>query len=195
MRLYFDNFLPQELFYELNKRMLWRFGSTRRWDHATEIHETQAVRFRTKTDNHDYTEAACILGAMVPNCVNHIRNHLITNLQFQEPEAHYIWFQYMNMKQTVGKHLDGISRNRKAYQCFRGFLYTHSEWEDNWGGELCIGPNENDEEAINILPKPNRLIVYSVDQTHWVKPVRHGRSDYQRMFLGTSWTTFNTEAL
>jgi hypothetical protein len=177
MYFYKDNFLPEELFSSLQKRMLWRFkqGDTK-----------DASRIKTHIiENNDYTVAGVILGAMVPDAVLSIKKYLEETYNFKNLQARLIWFQYQNNKQHIGRHYDeGRTGGRKAYQCFSTFIYTHEQWEDNWGGEFCINYAE-------VLPKTNRLLVHSRDEEHWVNPIKHGLDDYQRMFLGVSWLTDN----
>jgi len=185
MFLFVDNFLSEEDFMILNERMLWRFRPGLRQDDQYHGKKTAAVRIRTLSHNHDYTEAQHLLGKTVPNIVEYIKNYLINELKFISPEAHGIWFQYMSNKQFVGPHYDdGNLRKKKPTQCFSTFLYSHNKWEDDWGGELCFHTGE-------ILPKKNRLIIYSRDEEHWVKDIKHDNDNYQRMFLGVSWSTDN----
>jgi hypothetical protein len=180
---YIDNFLPKELFESLNSRMLWRYKPNLRQDFKQ--HDVEAVRIRTSSDNNDYTESAVLLGKMVPDVILAIKDYMVNERNWKNPEASSIWFQYMSVTQQVGPHFDdGYIRNRKPHQCFSTFLYSHNVWEDDYGGELCVHGTE-------VLPKPNRLIVYSRDEQHWVKPIKHDIKEYQRMFLGISWSTDN----
>jgi len=181
MFLYVDNFLPDELFMQLNKQMLWRFRPNVRQDNKSE----SPMRIRTLSENNDYTESKMLLGKMVPDAINLVKNHMVNVLKFKNPEAHSIWYQYMLPKHFVGKHHDyNTIRDKKPYQCFSAFLYTHGEWQDDWGGELCFNGAE-------LLPKSNRIIMYSRDEEHWVNPIKHGNETYNRMFLGISWSTDN----
>lgn len=180
---YFDNFLDEDMFSSLNKRMIWRFKPNLRQDNV--IKKEAAVRIRTLSNNNDYTESAVLLGNMVPDIVSQIKNFLINKLNFIDPVANGIWFQYMSNKQMVGPHHDeGNIRGKKPNQCYSTFLYSHNIWEDNWGGELCFHTGQ-------ILPKKNRLIIYSREEEHWVNDIKHDIDDYQRMFLGVSWSTDN----
>lgn len=188
MFTYIDNFLPEQLFQELNERMLWRYKPGLRQDQGKALildTSSSAIRIRTSSDNNDYTESAILLGKMVPAAVELVKNYLTEELKFINPEARSIWFQYHLLEHRVGKHYDdGNIRKRLPHQCFSTFLYSHEKWEDDWGGELCFNDGE-------LLPKSNRLITYSRDEEHWVNLINHDLKDYKRMFLGMSWSTDN----
>jgi len=186
MYFYIDNFLPDIQFKELNERMLWRFKPTIRQDAITiRNRNSHPVRIRTSSDNNDYTEAAMILGKMVPDVVAKVKNFLENEHKFVNCMASSIWFQYHSQEQTLSQHYDdGHIRGKKPNQCFTSFVYTHNIWEDNYGGELCF-------ETGSILPKSNRLVIYSRDELHWVNPIKHNLENYNRMFLGVSWSTDN----
>lgn len=186
MYFFKDNFLPDELFQSLNKKMLSRYKPGLRQDNINIKRETEPVRIRTTSKNNDYTEAACVLGSrMIPDVINTIREYAIDELKWKNPEAWSIWFQYMSKHQNVQKHYDdGYLRGRKPTQCFSTFLYTHDKWDYDWGGELCL-------HSAEIATKPNRLIIYSRDEEHWVNPIKHDLHGYQRMFFGVSWSTDN----
>lgn len=183
MYLFVDNFLPEETFTSLNKRMMWRFKPNLRQDERPK--KEAAVRIRTLTDGVDYKESAVLLGSMVPYIVEYTQKYMIERLNFKQPLAHGIWFQYMSNKQFVGPHYDDMNlRGKSPVQCFSTFLYSHEFWEDSWGGELCFHTGK-------VLPLRNRMILYSRDEEHWVNDIYHDKEDYQRMFLGISWSTDN----
>lgn len=126
MFFYVDNFLPNDLFESLNDRMIQRFKPNLRQDDKPR--PRAAVRIRTTTDGLDYSESAVLLGKMVPDIVEYTRTFLIDNLNFKDPTAHGIWFQYMSNQQLVGPHYDNKSlRGKLPTQCFSTFLYSHAE--------------------------------------------------------------------
>ena len=181
MITYFDDFLDQSTFTELNERMLKRFSNSLIQDSRF---NTDSVAVRISNINFlrgDIIGPQHFLGKVVMPILEQIKTFLPTEIGGINPQAYSVWFQYMNKYQGVSKHFDGTVNNRPEKQSYSAFLYAHSEWEDDWGGELCVNSAE-------VLPKPNRLIVYSRDEEHWVNEVVHSNDEYQRMFFGSSWS-------
>ena len=104
--------------------------------------------------------------------------------QLINPLARMMWFQYHSDKHKVIQHYDNTLAGSTNKKSFTSLLYMHDTWEDTWGGELTF---LNDKKPI--LPKPNRLMIYSRDEEHWVNEITHGIEDYKRMFLFTAWVT------
>jgi Rps23 Pro-64 3,4-dihydroxylase Tpa1-like proline 4-hydroxylase len=102
------------------------------------------------------------------------------------PLARQMWYQYHSKKHKIISHLDQAVKDKTSKQSFTSLLYMHDNWEDSWGGELTF---LNDKQSI--LPKPNRLIIYSRDEEHWVNEITHDLDDYQRMLFFTAWGTDN----
>ena len=185
MYWYGDNILPKSLFDIFHKEMIKGFNPNIRFDDSTVSNDRQAIRIRAGAiPKDDYMNVASILGSKsLPEVITTVKKYLTEDLNFVNPKAYGTWFQYMSNKQLVGKHFDNPNVNGKPTdQSFSAFLYMHQTWEDNWGGELCFNSG-------TVLPKPNRLIVYSREEEHWVNEIKHTLDDYQRMFLGTSWST------
>jgi len=184
MITYIDNFLTSSDLDALNTRMLKRYKPGIRQDTGKELNfsESAAVRIRTTTNNHDYTESMVLLGVEILPAIKKISQTLV-DLKYKNPEPYNIWFQYGDKNHLVGKHTDGTVRGKSLEFSISTLLYTHKYWENNWGGEFCV-------ESIEILPKPNRLVIYSREHEHWIKNIHHTLEDsYMRMFLGVSWST------
>ena len=182
MYWYGDNILPKSLFDIFHKEMIKGFNPNIRFDDSN---DRQAIRIRAGAiPEDDYMNVASILGSKsLPEVITTVKKYLTEDLNFVNPKAYGTWFQYMSNKQLVGKHFDNPNVNGKPTdRSFSAFLYMHQTWEDNWGGELCFNSGA-------VLPKSNRLIVYSREEEHWVNEIKHTLDDYQRMFLGTSWST------
>ena len=65
MITYFDDFLDQSTFTELNERMLKRFSKN--------LRDALAVRVRSTSTNNDFIEAACVLGKVVMPILEQIK--------------------------------------------------------------------------------------------------------------------------
>jgi hypothetical protein len=181
---YFDDFLLGTQFVPLNQKMLKRYKHGLRQDigHTNFPSENQAVRIRTSSNDHDYTESKVLLGIEIVPAIEKMRETLLT-LGYVDPMAYSVWYQYGDKNHLVGKHFDSTVRNSAPEKSLSTFLYTHNCWEDDWGGEFCVNSAE-------VLPKPNRLIVYSRDEEHWINSIKHTLEDnYMRMFFGVSWST------
>jgi hypothetical protein len=185
MYWYGDDILPKSLFDIFHKEIIKRFNPNIRFDDSNISNDRQAIRIRAGAiPKDDYMNVASILGSKsLPEVITTVKKYLTEDLNFVNPKVYGVWFQYMSNKQLVGKHFDNPNVNGKPTdQSFSAFLYMHQTWEDNWGGELCFNSG-------TVLPKPNRLIVYSREEEHWVNEIKHTLDDYQRMFVATSWST------
>lgn len=173
-----DNVLPLDLLTTLNERMLKRYMPNKK-----EGLYTSVQRVRAFSNNNDFTEAATFLGSIVPKIATLIKDVIIEECNLSNPQASDVWFQYMLHQHTLGPHVDtDIIRGLDNSKTFSTFLYCHKEWQDDWGGELVF-------HSTVILPKPNRLVVYSRDEEHWVDPIKHTIQNYKRMFFGVNWST------
>jgi len=181
-----DNFISDTLFTNLNKQMLQRFNPTLSFKKGDlRQYNDAATRLFVSAKDDGYKEAKILLGDMVPDIILKIKDFLLEKAGCVNPVANNVWFQYQTDKQKIGKHKDnGYLSNRRPHQCFSSFLYAHDVWNDDWGGEICFNTQE-------LLPKSNRLVVYSRDEEHWVNNIKHNDPDYLRMFLGVDWSTDN----
>lgn len=50
-------------------------------------------------------------------------------------------------------------------------FYVHTEWAENWGGELLIKANDKSFNGVFLDPIPNRLVLINGRVKHAVKPV------------------------
>jgi hypothetical protein len=180
MITYFDNFLPDADFSALNERMLKRYKPGMRQDDGP---EGTAIRIRTTCkDGIDYTESKVLLGLQIVPALEKMRNTLV-DLGYKDLLPYSIWYQYGDKFHSIGKHFDGSVRSSTLDNSISTFLYTNKYWENDWGGEFCVN-------GTKVLPKPNRLVVYSRDEEHWINDIKHTLDDgYMRMFFGVSWGT------
>jgi len=89
---------------------------------------------------------------------------------------------YSNDGYEVHRHKDLSIKeklqNKKTYN-FKAFIFCHKEWKEEWGGHLCF-------DGYEILPVPNRLVVFSVNESHWVNLV-NTKSTMLRKIFGGRW--------
>jgi len=144
-------------------------------------------------EENNYVRSAMLMGSKsLPNVVRSIKKHMIEDLKFTNPLARMMWFQYHSNKHKVIQHLDDPLNGKTPKQSFTSILYMHDDWEDDWGGELCFSDGSIRQFGpSSILPKSNRLVIYSREEEHWVNEITHAMDDYQRMFLFTAWATDN----
>ena len=214
MYLYKDNFLPESTFKMFNEEMLnmyrprpegW-WTKHGQWENAEHKFAYESygrglsgenfredapvlVQGENYPEENDYVRSAIKLGSKsIPDVVRSIKKYMIEDIEFINPLARMMWFQYHSNKHKVIPHFDDPLAGKTRQQSFTSILYMHDTWEDTWGGELNF---LNDNKPVSILPKSNRLIIYSRDEEHWVNEITHGIDDYQRMFLFTGWATDN----
>ena len=198
MYWYKDNFLSDSLFKTFNKEILDRYEPRKEWvdDDIYGLHlsgenykEDAPVRIKGEAypEKNEYIHSAVKLRSKsLPEIVRTIKKCMIEDMQLVNPLARMMWFQYHSNKHKVIQHYDNTLAGKSSKQSFTSLVYMHETWEDTWGGELTF---LNDKQSI--LPKPNRLLVYSRDEEHWVNEITHDLEDYKRMFLFTAWTVDN----
>lgn len=73
-------------------------------------------------------------------------------------------------------HNDGIYAGSYAF-------YIHEEWDETWGGELLIRPDNDDLGGQFIIPKPNRLVLIAPNILHSINPVHLRAGNRHRQSL------------
>ena len=196
MYWYKDNFLSDSLFKSFNEDLLNRYEPREKWvdddvyglylsgENYKEDAPTRIMGDAYPEEN-DYMHSAIKMKSKsLPEIVRSIKKCMIEENQLINPLARMMWFQYHSNKNKVIQHYDNTLAGSTNKKSFTSLLYMHDTWEDTWGGELTF---LNDKKPI--LPKPNRLMIYSREEEHWENEITHGLEDYQRMFLFTAWVT------
>lgn len=177
-----DNFLSSEDFDKLNATMLQKFKMTHGQDKISQLNPYAAIRNRNACTTP--TEIALQLGSFVVNIVDKIEHSLRNDFGFTTLKFGSAWYIYLTNERGVDWHIDGTS-TASVTGLEEGYtfgLYTHSRWDEDWGGELEI----TDE---SFLPTPNRLLGWPRDIRHRVAKINHNDPSYLRMALLTSWVT------
>ena len=195
-----DNFLSEPLFEKFSKEVAKQYSGPRKdWyihdNHAygkelsgKDYKLTAPVREvgvnYPETDNY-VSSSNQLQSASLPKVMECIKEHMKGKLKLTNPTARMLWFQYHTINSKVIPHYDyQLKDTKSSKQCFSSILYTHHNWGDEWGGELCFNTEQ-------FLPKPNRLVTYSRDERHWVNDVLHNHKHYVRTLLFTGWATDN----
>jgi len=90
------------------------------------------------------------------------------------------FLMYSNDGYKVHRHRDLSTKAKyqpKEVYNFKAFIFSHKEWKEEWGGHLCF-------DGYEILPVPNRLVVFSVDEAHWVNLVNTESTMLRKIFGG-----------
>lgn len=99
------------------------------------------------------------------------------------PKLNNVFFMFSKNGYIVDKHRDTTyarSSKQALEGTFKAFIFCHDTWKEEWGGHLCFDCSEN-------LPKPNRLVIFSMDETHWVNLVKD--AEVERSIFGVRWGT------
>ena len=198
MHYYKDNFLPEELFNTLSKEAMIQYRPRDGWYALDPIEEGKRIygdQFEiegpTRVVGENYPEkdnfgmsAILMKSKSLPETMHRIKKYMSEELQFVNPTARMVWFQHHTNKNKVIPHFDNPLSGKPLEHSFTSLLYIHDTWKDEWGGEFS-----SDEG--NIVPKPNRLLIYRRDIKHWVNPITHTLDDYPRTLLFAGWATGN----
>lgn len=79
-----------------------------------------------------------------------------------------VYFMFARTGYKIRKHIDYRFINtpkENLNKITKAFIFCNTVWQKDWGGELCF-------ESGNYLPLPNRLVIYTPDETHWVEEVK-----------------------
>ena len=199
MHSYKDNFLSEELFNTISKEAMSQYRPRDGWYKLDSVEygrgvsgENYEVDAPTRIVGENYPEkdnfcmsAVLMKSKSLPEVVRSIKKYMIEELQFINPIARMVWFQYHSNKSKVIPHVDNELAGKPREKAFTSLLYLHDTWEDDWAGEFCF----SDEGKL--LPKPNRLIIYRRDIKHWVNEITHTLDNYPRTLLFTGWVTDN----
>lgn len=178
-----DNFLDITLFDKAREEISTRIPAKMHYEKTSK--KNVPIRLGGKISNTKVYNFDVLLGLSAKPIVNVIKKYISENLKFKNAQENWLWYQCTLLEtEKVKPHYDGRILNKMPTQCFTSFIYMHEKWEDDWGGELCFKDKE-------ILPKPNRFVIYSRDHLHWVNSILHNIPDYQRMSIGVDWSTDN----
>jgi len=89
-------------------------------------------------------------------------------------------YQCMTDEYTIHPHRDGEVRQKSIDKCYTSIVYLNDEWDESLGGNFEV----NDHSVASL---PNRLVIYSRDEEHWVSPALT-KWKMPRQMLLVSWS-------
>ena len=123
------------------------------------------------------------------------------SLGVQELKNWSSWFQYSVDTMSLPVHRDQAVRKSLPKDTYSAVIYT-SDWQPGYGGEFVVGKPVFDRPGGNVQsltdfshviePKPNRMTIWSRDEWHMVNALTVNDPNYVRSFMGTSWSSIET---
>lgn len=89
-------------------------------------------------------------------------------------------YQCMTDDYTIHPHKDGEVREKSIDNCYTSIVYLNDEWDDTLGGNFEI-------HGHSVVSAPNRMVIYSRDEEHWVSPALTNWKIPRQMLL-ISWS-------
>lgn len=200
---YIDNFLPQDQFDALAKRVQGRFGSGD--TSVLKQDSDEPVRITWHDESGDWREGCNFLGH---ECIPAVEKMIavMEDLNVRDLKSWSIWYQYIIDTMTLPTHQDQGLRKSDQANTYTAILYT-SHWQPGWGGEFIVGDPVFEEQKLTmamprasglenlthvIEPLPNRMLIWSREEWHAVQKVTNTDPDYVRSFFGTGWSSIDT---
>jgi len=202
MIYYEDNFLPQEQFLALKKKVESKY---------TPIQPKELfVDYDYKIEPDKFILPIARTGNWIDSCVPQAYECIpalqkmqdtMIRLGVQELQNWSSWFQYSVDTMRLPPHRDQAVRKSEPKDTYTAVIYT-SDWQPGWGGEFIVGePVFNSDGLVESLtnftheiePKPNRLTIWSREEWHMVNKLTVNDPNYVRSFFGTSWSSVESE--
>jgi hypothetical protein len=144
----------------------------------------QAMRFRFYCNGDDVMEETVgFFGPDIEKVLLQVKDYLI-NEGWKNIKLSNVWFQYGDTETQMHRHSDGIIHNATAENCFTSMIFSHSEWDNDWGGQFKVESMDGTETTIQ-NPEPNSFILWNRHHPHWMTPIV--KECPLRMFIGMSW--------
>ena len=182
-----DNLLSLDIFSKVNATAAARYKVTEKEDTNAKKSLMCPIRSRERQFSSGHTslpvDVLVRYGASANESVSKIREFLIEDCSVKNPEIVNIWFAYYTNDRMMGWHNDGPVQGFPLEHCITTALYIHNKWEPEWGGEIMSEDNEM------FAPLPNRLVVWSRDVVHMVRPITNPDPTYLRMAMSTTWVS------
>ncbi len=200
---YVDDFLPKDQFLALKKKVEAKYEPIKprelftNYDFKQEPDKFILQPIARSGNWMDY----CIPNALECIPVLEKIEETMKSLGIKELMNWSSWFQYSVDTMSLPVHRDQAVRKSEPKDTYSAVIYT-SDWKPNWGGEFVVGKPVFDRPGGNVKsltdfshiiePKPNRLTIWSRDEWHMVNALTVNDPNYVRSFMGTSWSSIET---
>ena len=206
MIYYQDNFLPEDQFLALKKKVESKY---------------EPIEARELFPNYDFKQepdkfilqpiarSGNWMDYCIPNaveCIPALRKmeETMQSLGIVELKNWSSWFQYSVDTMSLPVHRDQSVRKSLPKDTYSAVIYT-SDWQGGWGGEFVVGKPVFDRPGGNVKaltdfshiiePKPNRLTIWSREEWHMVNALTVNNPNYVRSFMGTSWSSVESSTI
>ena len=180
-----DNLLSLDTFSKLNATSAARYKITEKEDTYAKKYVKGPIRSRERPFSPGNTSLPTDIlvryGVSANEAISKIREFLIEDCSVKNPEVYGHWFAYYTNERMMGWHYDGPVQDFPVENCITTALYIHNEWEPEWGGEIMS------EDTEMFAPLPNRLVVWSRDIAHMVRPITNPDPSCLRMVMSNTW--------
>jgi len=144
----------------------------------------EAMRFRFWCNGDDVMkETVEFFGPDIEKVLLQVKNYLIDK-GWSNIKLSNIWFQYGDTNTQMHRHSDGTIMNAEPDDCFTSMIFSHTEWDKDWGGQFKVESMDGTETMI-YNPNPNSFIIWNRNHPHWMTPIV--KECPLRMFIGMSW--------
>lgn len=180
-----DNFLPKNLFSWLNSTAKNKCSES--FKLATKSTTTKSKFYTENKTGWDYSinnlqgdlvRPQYVLGTNYKIVYDMILSELAIN-ELNPLNLDSVFFMFATTGYEIPKHVDvrylGTNIN-ELNRIVKAFIFCHETWDNTWAGELCF-------KTGNYLPVPNRLLIYTADELHWVNKV-NDINDNNRIIFG-----------
>jgi hypothetical protein len=200
MIYYQDNFLPEDQFLALKKKVEAKYEPIKPRELFTNYD------FRQEPDKF-ILQPIARTGNWMDYCIPHAlecipalekMEETMKSLGVKELMNWSSWFQYSVDTMSLPVHRDQSVRKSEPKDTYSAVIYT-SDWQPGYGGEFVVGKPVFDRPGGNVKsltdfshiiePKPNRMTIWSRDEWHMVNASTVNDPNYVRSFMGTSWSS------
>lgn len=195
---YIDDFLPQDQFDALAKRVK---SGLRGNISLLKENSDEPVRVTHHDHSGNWEEGCNFIGQECRPAIAKMIAVMENELDIKDLKNWSLWYQYIIDTMTIPTHQDQGLRKSDQANTYTAIIYT-SDWQPGWGGEFIVGEpifdNQNVPKPIGLKnlthtidPKPNRMLIWSREEWHGVQKVTNPDTNYMRSFFGTGWSSID----
>jgi hypothetical protein len=148
------------------------------------VSHQRAMRFRFYCNGDDVMEETInFFGPDVGKILFQVKDYMFDK-GWENIKLSNVWFQYGDSETQMHRHSDGTIHNATDENCFTSMIFTHPQWDNDWGGIFNVESMDGTETTIQ-NPDPNSFIIWNRHHPHWMTPIV--KDCPTRMFMGMSW--------